>query len=107
MICDGTQAARILNLLAGAWPEWTPAPALARISLQYCARISELREQGWEISNRTEYKAGVRHGFYRLGSPPLPSKELRANRPLEAKVSEAQAKPSLLFDDPPCHRDLG
>jgi Helix-turn-helix domain len=101
MISDGTQTARILNLLAASWPSWTPAPALARISLQYCARISELRERGWEISNRTEYKAGVRHGFYRLGSPPVPSsRELRANR-TETKPME----PGSLFDD--SHFDLG
>lgn len=100
MNCD-TQTGRILNLLAASWPSWTPAPSLARISLQYCARISELREQGWEISNRTEYKAGVRHGFYRLGSPPIPSsRELRAHR-TETKPPE----PGNLFDD--SHRDLG
>jgi hypothetical protein len=103
-----SQEKRILNLLAASWPEWTPAPVLAKISLQYCARISELREQGWQISNRTEYKAGVRHGFYRLGSPPLPSsKELRGNTPPEAKAREPQAAPGALFDDLPCHRDLG
>jgi hypothetical protein len=96
-----SQKQRILNLLAAAWPEWTPAPSLARISLQYCARISELREQGWEICNRTEWKDGARHGFYRLGSQPLPSnKEIRANR---AEL----AAPGNLFDDPPCHLDLG
>lgn len=106
MICDGTQAARILNLLAASWPSWTPAPSLARISLQYCARISELREQGWEITNKTEWHMGQRHGFYRLGSPPLPSsRELRANR--TPKAREPQAEPGVLFDDPPCHRDLG
>jgi hypothetical protein len=105
MIREGTQAARILNLLAASWPSWTPAPSLARISLQYCARIAELREEGWEISNRTEFKAGVRHGFYRLGSPPLPSsRELRANRvPAETKLPE----PGNLFEDLTCHRDLG
>jgi hypothetical protein len=103
MIRDGTQTARILNLLAASWPSWTPAPALARISLQYCARISELREQGWEICNRTEWQGGTRHGFYRLGSEPIPrSKELRAMR-----AGTEPPKPGNLFDDPPCHRDLG
>jgi hypothetical protein len=106
VICDTSQTGRILNLLAAAWPAWTPAPALSKISLQYCARISELREQGWEISNRTEWKDGQRHGFYRLGSAPLPrSKEIRITRPpAEAKPME----PGNLFDDPPClHLDLG
>src|SRR3954468_7644060 len=95
---DTSQTGRILNLLAAAWPAWTPAPALSKISLQYCARISELRELGWEIANRVEVKDGVRHGFYRLGSAPIPSsKELRITRPTETKPMEA----GNLFDDPP------
>lgn len=103
MNCDNSQDARILNLLAAAWPNEVPAPVLSHISLQYCARIAELREAGWLITNRTEYQNGVRHGFYKLGQPPIPSsKELRANRG-ETKPPE----PGMLFDDPPCHRDLG
>lgn len=45
---------------------WTPAPDLARISLQYCRVIAALRARGFEIQNRVETVDGQRRGFYRL-----------------------------------------
>jgi Helix-turn-helix domain len=59
-----TQASRILALLESK-PE-VSALELSAISLQYCARIAELREAGAVISNRVEQRSGVRHGFYTL-----------------------------------------
>jgi len=64
---DRSKAQRILWLLHAAWPNWTPAPELAKISLQYAARVKELREAGWLIANRVEFHGRTKHGFYRLG----------------------------------------
>jgi hypothetical protein len=93
-----TQGNRILMMLHASWPNWTPAPELARISLQYCARIRELRDAGWLISNRVERRGRSKHGFYRLGSPPTPS-----NRELRASQAEKSANsidpPASLFGD--------
>ena len=72
------QEQRILWLLESSWPNEVPALALARISLQYSARIFALRKKGWLITNRVETVDGVKHGFFRLGPRPIPaSKELR------------------------------
>ena len=73
------QEQRILWALQAAWPNWVPAPALAKISLQYSARIFSLRrKKGWLIENRVRVVDGVKHGFFRLGPRPIPaSKELR------------------------------
>jgi hypothetical protein len=65
-----TQESRILWLLQAAWPTWTPAPELARISLQYNARIFSLRrKKGWQIESRVQIVDGVRHGSFRLARP--------------------------------------
>ena len=62
------QRQRILErLIAGGE---VPSPELARISLQYCARISELREAGFVIISRVEIHAGVKHGFFQLHASP-------------------------------------
>jgi hypothetical protein len=63
------QEQRILWLLHSSYPQWTPAPVLSRISLQYCRAISSLRKAGWEIENKILTQGGRRFGFYRLGSP--------------------------------------
>jgi hypothetical protein len=97
-----TQEERILWLLHAAWPEWTPAPVLARISLQYGARIFSLRRKGWKIANKVETKNGVKHGSFRLATPgtfPNPNKEaaqavekMCAIAHMDAPVNEAQAR---------------
>jgi hypothetical protein len=98
---------RILMVLDAYWPGWVPAPELAKISLQYSARIFALRKAGWEIANKIEIHNGVKHGFFRLGSTPIPrSAELRGHRTPDPP-SESQ-EPGSLFDDLPCrHVDLG
>jgi hypothetical protein len=69
-IADDSQEQRILRLLESRGGDgWTPAPELARISLQYCARVNGLRKAGHRIQNRIETVDGVRHGFYRLERP--------------------------------------
>jgi hypothetical protein len=71
------QENRILWLLSAAWPAWTPAPELSKISLQYGARIFSLRRRrGFLIANRVRIVDGVKHGEFRLGSRPIPSSEV-------------------------------
>jgi hypothetical protein len=65
-INPGTQEGAILELLQSRGTNWTPAPELARISLQYCRAISTLRKAGFEIDNRTEQHGRKKHGFYQL-----------------------------------------
>jgi hypothetical protein len=64
------QRQRILELLIAACGGEVPSPELARVSLQYCARISELREAGFVIISRVEVHDGVKHGFFRLHQCP-------------------------------------
>jgi hypothetical protein len=64
------QRQRILELLIAACGGEVPSPELARVSLQYCARISELREAGFVIISRVEVHEGVKHGFFRLHQRP-------------------------------------
>lgn len=74
-----SQEGKILWLLQSAWPGWVPAPELAKISLQYSARIFSLRRRrGWLIENRVRTVDGKKHGEFRLGSKPVASSaELR------------------------------
>lgn len=99
-----TQAEKILWLLHSAWPNWVPAPELAKISLQYSARIFSLRKKGWQIANRVEMVDGKRHGEFRLGARPVPSSvELR-----RAVPSPTPSDSGLLFPDMrERHNDLG
>jgi hypothetical protein len=60
------QRQRILELLIAACDGEVPSPDLAKVSLQYCTRISELREAGFVIISRVEVHDGVKHGFFRL-----------------------------------------
>lgn len=61
-----SQEDKILALLMDARGGWVPAPALAKVCLQYCRAISALRRDGKIIFNRVEQHGKVRHGFYRL-----------------------------------------
>jgi len=65
-----SQRQRILDLLLGARGQEVPSIVLARISLQYGARVKELRELGFRISNRTERRAGKVNGYFRMESAP-------------------------------------
>jgi len=64
------QRQRILERLIAACGGDVPSPELAKVSLQYCARISELREAGFVIISRVEIYDGVKHGFFRLQQCP-------------------------------------
>jgi hypothetical protein len=60
----------ILELLFSARGHEVPSLELARVSLQYNARISELREAGFVIISRVELRDGVKRGFFRLHQRP-------------------------------------
>ena len=47
-----------------------PSSELAEVSLQYNARVSELREAGFVIISRVEVRDGVKRGFFRLNQCP-------------------------------------
>jgi hypothetical protein len=64
------QRQRILELLIAASPGEVPSPDLASVSLQYNARVSELREAGFVIISRVEINDGVKQGFFRLHQCP-------------------------------------
>jgi hypothetical protein len=100
-----TQEDRILHLLQAAWPNWTPAPELSRISLGYGRCVHSLRRKGWLIVNRVEVRDGVRHGFFRLGPVPLPvNRERRQQKaaadalidPATKSETKTDAKPNLV-----------
>jgi hypothetical protein len=71
------QGQRILDLLLPGVE--VPSVALSRISLQYGARVKELRGMGFKISNRTERRAGKVCGYFRLESVPAP--EPKSSKP--------------------------
>ncbi len=96
------QEEKILWLLQSSWPNWVPSPTLAKISLQYGARIFSARKRGWLIENRVRIVDGMRHGEFRLGPRPTPSSaELRQGAPEPAPLSDS------LFPETERHRDDG
>jgi hypothetical protein len=60
------QRQRTLDILLAAHGREVPSVALSRISLQYGARVKELRELGFRIVNRTERRGGQVYGYFRL-----------------------------------------
>jgi hypothetical protein len=56
------QRQRILERLIAARGGEVPSSELAEVSLQYNARVSELREAGFVIISRVEVRDGVKHG---------------------------------------------
>ena len=92
-----TQCARILELLSSG--REISALELSAVSLQYCARLAELRKAGYSITNRlAAAPGGVRHGYYRLAQ--RPAFRLTPSQPF--KTTEADS----LFTEP-THLDLG
>jgi hypothetical protein len=65
-----SQRQRILDRLIAARGGEVPSPELAKVSLQYNARVSELREAGFVIISRVEIHDGVKRGFFRLHQRP-------------------------------------
>jgi hypothetical protein len=85
--CRPSQRQRIFDKLDGASGQDVPASELAEISLQYCARLKELRDlgavHGFRILNRVEHDGSKVLGYYRLlwdGTRP-PAFNVSATRP--------------------------
>jgi hypothetical protein len=97
-----TQERKILWMLQAAWPNWTPAPELAKISLQYGRAIHSLRRRGWQIANRVRIVDGSKHGEFRLGPSPVAC-ELRARKQPPGPATDT--KPQTLFGDVRRYRD--
>ncbi len=104
-----TQEDRILWLLQTSYPGWVPADAVSRISLQYNSRILALRRKGWQIANRVETRAGVKHGSFRLATPGTrPNPRPEASNVLPTSYQKSTKLPETLFDLPELgHRDDG
>lgn len=66
-----TQADKVLDCLQANLGEWVAMPRLADVSGSYVihSRISELRDRGCNIRNKTERVNGQTHSFYRLEAP--------------------------------------
>jgi hypothetical protein len=98
----GTHEARILWALQAAYPSWTPAPALSKISLQYNARIYRLRDRGWQIESRVQVVNGVRNGSFRLARPgsfPNPRPQPSHSPKAKNKITEASQPVALPSDN--------
>jgi hypothetical protein len=106
----GTQRGAILNLLVAANGGWVPLPEILALKVaQYNARLSELREQGFKIINRTERVNGKTHSWFRLelgfeSQQHSSSLQIRTNepkrveqRPSKEGVEETPAETSSLF----------
>jgi hypothetical protein len=61
-----SQRAKILGALIAAGGGEVPSIELSRISLQYNARLLELRRLGFRIVSRTERGPGAIQGFFHL-----------------------------------------
>lgn len=91
-----TQQAKILGLLVAAKGGWVSAAELSKISLQYSARVNELRER-FRIENRVERVGRTKHGYFRLVTGSTPAPQSRS-----ADVQESE-----LFPGEARHIDLG
>jgi hypothetical protein len=90
-----SQADRILQVLQDRGSAWTPAPELARISLQYCHALHSLRKSGISIENHVVVRDCVKFGFYRL------KQEQKGPAPVQMSQQEPPrtALASSLFGD--------
>jgi len=87
-----SQEQAIWELLESRGEDWTPAPQLVQISLQYSRAIHSLRKRYGRdgIENRVEHHGRVKHGFFRL----KPKTE-RPTSPLPPAPAPAPAQQSF------------
>jgi hypothetical protein len=106
------QRQQILDKLIAAGT-WVPAPELAAVSLQYSARIRELRLDGCAIENRVKIVRGQKLGEFRLKSWSAAENGALVVTPATTsapRTSDSEGKtPMLLFPEglAPVHRDDG
>lgn len=60
-----TQSDKIESLFKRSPGSWIPCYDLIKYSLQYNARIFELRRKGMVIENKTKTVSGHKHSWYR------------------------------------------
>jgi hypothetical protein len=95
-----TQRQAILNALLAAHGGEVPSYELAAIALQYGARVRELRDLGFPITNRTERRNGQVRGYFKL------EMGAKAERD-ERRISRPETAAETLFDLSVRHRDDG
>ena len=113
---SATQRLRILNLLLSAPGQFVPAVELSKISLQYNARLLELRRLGYEIKSKTQrVRVGARsvvvHSWFCL----LTENQSRAfaigrsetPKPPKPELEKQDDEPLLFSDLKAQHRDDG
>lgn len=72
------QCERVLALFREHAGEWIPLTALMNLHItQYNARITELRAMGHRIVNRTEWREGEKHSWYKYEGEHEPAKTNR------------------------------
>ena len=58
---------KIITLLSGNMNEWVSALRVQNVAgMCHTSRISELKARGWDIENKTQWRDGARHSWYRL-----------------------------------------
>jgi hypothetical protein len=64
---EGDGRRKIRELFEGRPGEWIPLPTILRLGVaQYNARILELRREGYQIENETQWIEGVRTSRFRF-----------------------------------------
>jgi hypothetical protein len=65
-----TQRDKVKQLLEDRTGQWVPCYLLAAISLQYNARVFELRAEGFEILNSTQHRTdGTVYSWFKHPEP--------------------------------------
>jgi hypothetical protein len=97
-----TQCGKLLALLDAAKGRWVSAVELSKISLEYSARIQELRKHDLRIENRVERIGRIKHGYFRLvtKAPPKPAQSTAVTPPPDADELFPNVAPAA-------HLDLG
>ena len=94
-----TQPGKILALLTAAKGREVSAVELSKISLQYSARINELRKQGLRIENRVERVGRTKHGYFRLAIGPVSAPQATPCRFINNENLTLFAQDARHFDD--------
>lgn len=97
-----TQRYRILRLLLDARGAWVSLPEIMACAAQYNARVFELREQGFNIENKTERVNGSRHSWFRLvvapAQEPTKPQPLKSWEQVVAERDEKMREPMPAFE---------
>lgn len=88
----------ILAVLVAARGGEVSSYELAQISLQYCARVSELRKLGWVITNRVEHVDGQTRGYFKLDLKASKSSASVTAAPKPQQQQQTTAESSLFGD---------